>query len=155
SKSRPIGKSGEFARDCVGDVKRVAPTGSPPIWNRQVAALTERFGIGAETSRARQDSLTNVVRRANWNKLIKSGRACAFRQPAMNPLTRRTCPGIAIFVICFHAEEPFHPDYCRPADSLLPVCHRQRNWSIRRSAERKLVLTGWTELATQIIGIAR
>src|SRR5207302_9739749 len=105
---RPIVlEAGQFGRETISDVKRVAPAGDPPIRQRLVAGIAKFLHAGAKLFRKIDNPRANLFGATDSDEILCVSCIC---EPAMDPLSRRNTPGVAVFIATFDAEKNFHPD---------------------------------------------
>src|SRR5437667_7479930 len=122
-----------FCSETIGDVKRVAPAGAPPIWKNFATPRAKRRDVFAELAGLLRNALTDFIGAIHFDKFSHSAVSDAVLEPAMDPWSGRTCPGIAVVIIGRDAEKNFHPNDGRAAQRLLPLGDAQR-----------FLLIGWT-----------
>src|SRR5206468_10823161 len=110
-----------FCGEAVGNVKRITPAGAPPVRENFATSGTKRGDAFAKLARLFPNALTDFIGAIYIHKFLLSAVSDAVREPAMDPLSGRDCPGVAGGIVRPDAEKDFHPNNGRPAQCLLPL----------------------------------
>src|SRR2546430_5284646 len=144
-----------FCGEAIGDVKRVAPAGAPPIWKTFAAIGTKRRDAFPELAGVLRDALTDLFGAIHIDKFSVSAVSDAVGEPAMDPLSGRNCPGIAVAIVWRDTEKNFHPNDGRPAQRLLPLGDAQRFFLIGWTPKREFIFARRAQLSARIECVPR
>src|SRR5207247_8745757 len=111
----------KFCGEAIGDVKRVAPAGAPPIWKTFAAIGTKRRDAFPKLVGVLRDALTDLFGPIHIDKFSVSAVSHAVGEPAMDPLSGRTCPGIAVAIVWRDTAPTVPPNARRPAPRFHPL----------------------------------
>src|SRR2546430_16133461 len=104
-----------FCGEAIGDVKRVAPAGAPPIWKTFAAIGTKRRDAFPQPAGVLRDALTDLFGPIHIDKFSLPAVCDALGEPAMDPFAAHNRPGTAAVIPPRGTQQQFHANHDPPA----------------------------------------
>src|SRR5437763_5650893 len=139
-----------FRGEAIGNVKRVAPAGPPPIWKDLGISGAKRRDPFAKLMGRLRDTLADFIGAIYIDKFSFLPASDAVCEPAMDPLSSGNCPGIAVVIARHNIEEEFHPNDGRRPQRLFLLRNAQRFFLLERSSKRNFVFARRAHLPPRI-----
>src|SRR5205823_9714708 len=152
---RPVVEIRNFCGEAVGYVKRMTPAGAPPIWKNFATTTANPGDAFAKLARFFPNALADFIGAIYADKFSLFPISDAVREPAMDPLSSRNCPGVAAVIVRLDTQKDIHPNDSRPAQRLFPLRNAQRFFPIGWPSEREFIFARRPQLSARVERVPR